>query len=135
MLAILSDYDVKRHLDVLMSIWTSSPWSEVWESLSCQVHSFRSLGLPRNLPDAELWMFCQAREMLLLTGNRNSDGDNSLEATSRKLNQPNSLPILTIANAERLIADRAYAEQVASRIIDILVELESLRGTRRLYVP
>jgi hypothetical protein len=73
--------------------------------------------------------------MLLLTGNRNSDGDNSLEATSRKLNQPNSLPILTIANAERLIADRAYAEQVASRIIDILVELESLRGTRRLYVP
>ena len=135
MLAILSDYDVKRHLDVLLSIWTSSQWSEVWESLNCQVHSFGSLGLPPNLPDAELWKFCQAREMLLLTGNRNSDGDDSLEATSRKLNQPNCLPVLTIANAERLIADRVYAEQVASRIIDILVDLETLRGTRRLFVP
>lgn len=132
---ILSDHNIQGHLDVLLSIWTSPEWKELWELLDCKVQTFRSRRLPRNTPDSDLWRLCQSEQMILLTANRNARGENSLEAVSRNLNQPDSIPVLTIADADRLIADRKYAESVASRIMDFLANVENLRGTRRLFVP
>jgi hypothetical protein len=133
--AILCDHDVEGHLRVIYSIWTSPEWIEIWEMFDCRVHTFRTLGLAIDTSDADLWSFCQEREFVLLTANRNADSIDSLEVASQRLNQPDSLPILTIADAERVIDDRAYAERVASRILDYLLDLPKLRGTRRLFVP
>jgi len=49
----------------------------------------------------------------LIAGNRNDDGPDSLEAVIRDENQPDSLPVVTIANPDRMLNDRLYAEEVA----------------------
>ena len=46
--------------------------------------------------------------------------------------QADSLPVLTIADTNRIMADRQYAQDTASRIVDFLVDLDNFRGTRRL---
>jgi len=133
--AILCDHNVEGQLQVIYSIWTSPEWIELWEMFECRVHNFRSIGIPKNISDHDLWLLCQTRGFILLTANRNADSDESLEIASQKLNQPCSLPILTIADAERVMDDRQYAERIASRILDILFEFQNLGGTRRLFVP
>ena len=42
----------------------------------------------------------------MITGNRNDDGPDSLEATTRNENQPESLPVITIGDADRVLRDR-----------------------------
>jgi hypothetical protein len=135
MLTILADHNAEAHLDALVSIWTSPEWLEIWQWMDCRVSKFASVGLQPTTPDTELWHFCQANRMLLLTGNRNADGPDSLEMTSIRENKPDSLPIITLGDADRVLRDRHYAEAIASRILDYLVGLDNLRGTQRLYVP
>jgi hypothetical protein len=43
--------------------------------------------------------------------------------------------VFTLADAERLMSDRAYAERVAEALLEYLVKIDSLRGTGRLYLP
>jgi hypothetical protein len=58
-----------------------------------------------------------------------------LEAVIRELGDVRSLPVLTIADPERVLADTAYRELCAYRIADIALELEGNRGTSRLFIP
>ncbi len=71
----------------------------------------------------------------MITGNRNDDGPTSLEATIRNENQPDSLPVITIGDADRVLRDRIYAEKVAERLLDYLMRIDEVRGTGRIYVP
>jgi hypothetical protein len=107
----------------------------LWQAFGCTVETLSSLRLPEDMPDSELWKLCQVRGIVLITANRNSDGDDSLEATMRRLCQQESLPVVTIADADRVLLDRTYAEQVAIQVFEILLEIDRLRGTRRLFVP
>ena len=66
------------------------------------------------MSDRDLWQLCQQREIVLLTANRNDEGPNSLEATIRTLNASSSLPVLTIADPELVLASRDYAERCGS---------------------
>jgi hypothetical protein len=100
-----------------------------------QVCKFGNVGLAPTTPDSQVWQFCQTNQMLLLTANRNADGADSLEMVSRNANKSDSLPILTLGDADRIFTDHQYAEAVASRILDYLAGIENIRGTRRLYVP
>ena len=131
----MADHNVEGHLDVLLKIWTSAPWNELWQQLSCDVESFPRLGIAFDTPDAELWRICQQEDILLLTGNRNAEGEESLEATIQSQRTADSLPVFTIADPARVLTDRDYAERVAERILEYLLDLESLRGAGRLYVP
>jgi hypothetical protein len=135
MAKILSDHDVEGQLLVLLRIWASDEWRGLWEELDGSVSTFRGLGIPRELPDDQVWQFCQDHGYVLLTGNRNSTTPDSLEATIQARNRPESLPVFTIADADRVMLDRAYAEAVAVKVLDFLQDLENLRGTRRLFVP
>jgi hypothetical protein len=45
------------------------------------------------------------------------------------------LPVLTLANAERIRTDKRYAEQTAVRLLEYLLDIENYRGTARIYVP
>src|SRR6266550_1892471 len=132
---LLSDHDVEGQLHVLLTVWTSPDWIELWQWLNCRIATFAGLGLSADMTDVELWKYRHAPPFVLLTGNRNAESAESLEIASQRLNQANSLPVLTIADTDRIMADRRYAQAVASRIVDFLVDLERFRGSRRLYVP
>ena len=50
-------------------------------------------------------------------------------------NQPDSLPVITIADQDRVLQDRLYAEKVAESLLDYLLRIDQVRGAGRLYVP
>lgn len=132
---IMADHDVEGHLQHLIRLWSSEEWNELWRALACHIETFQRLGIPLTMPDAEIWRLCQQRQIVLLTGNRNAEGDDSLEATIRREGGDDCLPVLTISDPDRLLRDRQYADRVAERAIDYLQSIEGLRGTGRLFVP
>jgi hypothetical protein len=132
---IMADHDVEGHLQVLLSIWSSPDWKEFWADVSCQIESFERLGFEPNASDSLVWRTCQELGIVLITGNRNAESDDSLEETIRRENAPSCLPVLTIADANRLMRERDYAEFVAARLLERLQDIERLRGAGRLYLP
>jgi hypothetical protein len=98
-------------------------------------YDFERLGLARDVSDSLLWNLCQEREIVLVTANRNDDGPDSLEATVRAHNGPASLPVFTIADADRVLREQTYATRVAEKPLDYLFIIDQVRGTGRLYVP
>jgi hypothetical protein len=110
-------------------------WIEVWSSFGLRIFSFADVGLVPRSPDDEIWQLCQRSDLILLTANRNSIGADSLNATIAREQTDDSLPVMTIADAERVLEDRDYAERVAIRLMEKFMDIETLRGTGRLYVP
>src|SRR2546430_697758 len=66
--------------------------------------------------------------------NRNMDDANSLETAIRELNQPDSLPVLTIARPKWLM-NEAYREDCAYCVAGIVVDLPKLLGSGRQFIP
>jgi len=132
---IMADHNVEGHLELLLGIWTSPDWGDLWGEMSTELESFERLEIPHDTPDAELWTLCQERDIVLLTGNRNAEGEGSLENAINSLGTPNSLPVLTIGDPDRVFRDRDYAERIAAQVLEYLLDVDGLRGTGRLYVP
>ncbi len=132
---IMSDNDVTGHFRRLAEICQSPDWIDLWEGLGCEVCTFADVGLSPDAKDAEVWRVCQARDVVLITGNRNAEGRDSLEATIRSQNSSQCLPVLTLADSDRVLQDRHHAEAVVERLMEILMDVESLRGAGRLYPP
>jgi hypothetical protein len=132
---ILPDVNVQGHFDRVLDLWREQALLELWNELGQPLVTFEDLGLSRAATDAEVWAVCQRAEVVLLTANRKDEGPTSLEATIRQQNTPTSLPVLTIADANRFMHDRAYADRVAGRLLDYLADLDNLRGAGRLYLP
>lgn len=78
---------------------------------------------------------CQDLGIVLVTGNRNADGVDSLEMTVRNHGTVKSLPVLTISDSKRLLRDRDYPQAAAVKLLEYLTDLENFRGTGRLYIP
>jgi hypothetical protein len=130
-----ADINVVAQVRALVSSWSSDTWREFWLGLGLDVESFPTLGLPYESPDSSIWRTCQRERLVLLTGNRNNDGPDSLEAKIRNENQPDSLPVITIGDTDRVLNDRLYAEKVAERFLEKLIAIDDFRGTGRLNVP
>ncbi len=135
MRGILADINVGKQRRAILAIWASDTWRELWNALGLSVVRFPAVGLPNDASDALIWRTCQREELVLITGNRNHDGPDSLEATIRAENRPDSLPVITVGDTERVLQDRLYAERVAERLLDYLMRIDDFRGTGRLYVP
>jgi hypothetical protein len=135
MAVLLPDHNIRGQFEVLLRIWTAPDLRIFWEGLSLSAESFDNLKIPITLPDDELWDLCQKRELILVTGNRNKDGAESLEAVIAIRNQPSSLPVITISVPDLVTVDRSYAQRVAEKIIDYVSDLNAIRGAGRLYVP
>ncbi len=135
MKGILADNHLQRHAEVLVGILESEEWRELWHAVNTPLLTFRDLGLPPDISDADLWQKCQRDEIVLLTANRNSDAPDSLEATIRASNKPESLPIMTIANYRKVLKSREFAIRTAVRLLDYLLNIDSVRGTGRLFIP
>lgn len=132
---IMADHNVEGHLQVLFTIWSSLAWGDVWRGIGCDLESFERLGIAPDSSDTALWELCQTHEIVLLTGNRNAEGADSLEAAIASRGTARSLPVITIGDPDRLLRDRDYAQRVAAQVLEYLLDVESLRGTGRLYVP
>lgn len=135
MQGIMVDNDLEGHFEYLLQLLRSPAWKEFWDSLEFSVSSFESLGLSRDSLDSVIWQACQSRQIVLIIGNRNRQGPESLEATIRVQNRPESLPVITIGDAERFLQSPSYAERVVVRLLEYLQFLDNYRGTGRLYVP
>ena len=96
--------------------------------------TFVDVGISLASTDRAEWHFVQAHTMLLLTGNRNMDGVDSLEQTIREDNHPAAVPVVTIGNLDRM-AERTYRETCAGRLVEIVMYLDNYRGVGRIYVP
>jgi hypothetical protein len=133
--AILADNNIQGHVAGLIAILESDSWREFWFPLNLRLRTFRELELPDTVSDAQLWHLCQEQQIILLTANRNADGPESLEVMLRTCNKPESLPVFTIADPERVLHSKKHAERVAARLLDYLLVIDSVRGTGRLYLP
>ncbi|MCL4205869.1 MAG: hypothetical protein KJ000_25580 [Pirellulaceae bacterium] len=135
MLRIMSDNDVQGHVRRVIDICQSAVWEELWRDLQCKLCTFEDLGLSGDSTDATVWHTCQSNQVILITGNRNSEGSSSLEATIRRHNTVDALPVLTLADPDRIGRDAQYAALVVARLFDVLIDVDVLRGTGRLYLP
>jgi hypothetical protein len=135
MRGILADINVVGHVEAIVTLWTSKTWSDLWSALGLRIFDSATVGLSHDTPDSLIWRICQREQLVLITANRNEIGPDSLGATIRNENRPDSLPVVTIADADRVLFDRAYAERVAESLLDYLMRIDEVRGTGRLYVP
>ncbi len=131
MIYILSDHDIEGQAYSIMGVLGAEGWLDMVE---LRLTTFAEVGLPLDSPDRVVWRFAQENGMILLTNNRNMDGEDSLEQTLREENLPTSLPVITIANAGRL-SERHYRERCAFQLLEIALELDKHLGRSRVYIP
>ena len=132
---ILADVNVTRHVWQVLIAISGPEWREVLSYIGFSAYSFRTLGLPPDMPDDVLWRLCQDKELVLVTANRNADGPNSLEAVIRAESREDSLPVFTIADADRVLEDSEYRDRVAYKMADYLFDIDRYRGSGRIYLP
>ncbi|SRR6266446_9917977 len=132
---LIADNDVRGPFQHLLYVLQGKSWHDLWTALNFKVQTFAALGLSPNAIDVVIWQACQQHEVVLVTGNRKQEGPNSLEAAIRHFNTPDCLPVITLADADRISKDKPYARRTAERLVDYLFELEIYRGAGRLYVP
>lgn len=131
MITVLSDHNIEGQALLLWGVLGAGGWLEI---TGMRLVRFSEVGLPDNSTDREVWRFAQDNNMLILTDNRNMEGNDSLEQTIREENHTLSLPVITIGRADRL-TDREYREQCAARLLEIIVDIEQYLGSGRLFIP
>jgi hypothetical protein len=135
MKGLLADINIQGQVELLRIVLESASRRELWGSLAVPIRTFAEVGLPREASDRTIWRLCQERELILLTANRNKQGEDSLEAVLQAENTPQSLPVFTLADAEAMRHSKTYAERVAAQALEYLFTIDQLRGTGRLYLP
>ena len=128
---VLLDHHIKKPGIFLWTTIRSEGWLKL---LDIPMVTFEDVGLPVNASDREVWRFAQREQYILLTGNRNKKGEDSLQQTIEEENTPTSLPVVTVSVVDRL-RERDYREKCAERLIEIIVEIENNLGVGRIYIP
>jgi len=132
---ILSDVNIKRHVQRVIQILTQEPRRGFWDHLGLRLLSFAEIGLLANASDRIIWLKCQELELALITANRNQLGADSLESTIQNLGTASSLPVFTLANPKKVLKSRQYAEETADALLEYLFDGGRILGTGRLYIP
>jgi hypothetical protein len=131
MIKILIDHNIEGQAIMLLGTLVSQGWQEL---LPLEFAKFSDISLPFESNDRAVWRHAQEKGMILLTENRNMSGIDSLEQTLREENNVGSFPVLTIANANRIV-ETDYRERCATRVAEILFDLENYMGAGRIYIP
>jgi hypothetical protein len=135
---IVADYNIIGQLNTILGLLIRSEFASDWSELNLSLETVVSLGFPKEVDDRTLWDYCHEHGLLIVTANRNHDGPNSLEAAIRDSGD-SALPVLTLADSERINHDTRYAEMVALDLIQYLLDIrerpESILGTHRLFLP
>lgn len=130
-MTILVDRNLKGQALLLWGTLAAEGWLAL---LPLRLVTFEDVGLSMNSSDRTVWQFAQTNRMLLLTGNRSMRGLHSLEQTLREENTATSLPVITVASADRL-DERLYRERCGSRLVGIILDLDNYLGVGRLFIP
>jgi hypothetical protein len=130
-ISVLIDHNIEGYAVLLWIILKTEGWLEL-----CPIDMvmFKDVGLADDINDRDLWRFVQAHKMILLTANRNMEGQNSLEQTIREENRLTSLPVLTISNDEYL-KEKTYRKRCIEKLLEILFDLDNYLGTGRIFIP
>lgn len=128
---VLLDHHLNKQGILLWATMGSEGWLKL---LDIPMLTFEDVGLPIDSRDRDVWRFAQEKQLILLTGNRNKDGEDSLEQTIRNENTPNSLPVVTIGMTDKL-EERDYREQCAEGLVEIVLNIENYLGVGRIYIP
>ena len=134
-IVLLSDANINGHVARLVTRMQAEPWIGFWKDLEVSCVSFTQVGLDPADSDLVVWKRCQEKRLLLITGNRNDDGPDSLENTIRTCTTPQSLPVFTIGDVDSVLTDGEYAAEVIWSLFEYLFDLDDLLGTGRLYLP
>ncbi|MEM9219140.1 MAG: ACP S-malonyltransferase [Cyanobacteria bacterium P01_F01_bin.150] len=128
----LVDHNFEGHALLLAGKISSLGWLDL---LPIQFVTFDEVDLPIASDDRIVWRFAQAHQMILFTANRSMKGDDSLEQVLREESTDHSLPVVTVGNANRVLVDSNYRDRCVDRLIEIVVDIDDYRGSRRLYIP
>jgi hypothetical protein len=131
---IVSDNDVVGAVAMIQRIIDSAKWREFSAALDLSFSDLAGIGVKRDAPDLAVWEACQSKQAILVTGNR-SGGTDSLDRAIRIFGNSESLPVITLGNAKRVLRDPAYAERCAISLLDLMERIETLCGTGRLFIP
>lgn len=127
----LIDYNLRGQAALLWGAIAAEGWLEM---MPIRFVGFEEVGLLENSSDYLVWQLAQANQMIILTANRNMKGDDSLEQVIREDNTTTALPVVTIGNKERL-DEQSYRERCASRLVEILLDIDNYMGVGRVYIP
>jgi predicted nuclease of predicted toxin-antitoxin system len=130
-MSFLIDHNLEGHAVILLGNIANQGWLAL---LPIRFVTFEEIGLSVDSDDRIVWRFAQANQMILLTANRTMKGEDSLEQVLREENTPDSFPVLTIGNVDR-IDDRDYRNRCADRIVEIALDIEKYMGVGRLFIP
>lgn len=138
MTGLLPDVNFQGHFDRLLDVLKSDEWREYWDAPNLRCHTFAEVGLAHDTQDREVFELCHRSGWVFLTGNRNHDGPDSLEAAIRHAGQT-ALPVITLGTADDILRSGAFARQVAVGLIEYLQDMQAdpaeFYGTGRLYLP
>ena len=98
----LVDHNLRGHSVVLAGSLAASGWLEL---ISIRFVLFEEVSLAVTSDDRVVWQYAQDNQMILITANRSMKGKDSLEQVMREENTPASLPVVTIGNIDRLMAE------------------------------
>jgi hypothetical protein len=128
----LIDHNLKGHALVFFGTIASQGWLDI---IPIKFVTFAQMELPTDSDDRVVWRLAQENQMILLTANRSMKGKDSLEQVMREENTSVSLPVITIGNADRLLNDSEYRGRCVESLIEILLDIDSYRGARRIFIP
>jgi len=135
MRGLLSDADVDGCLVRITELLNSPDYELFWQPLRLTTHHLRDFGMGIKTPDRMVWHLAQSEQLVLITGNRNHDGPDSLEATIRDSNELTCLPVMTIGDPPRIMRDSHYARRAVDRLLDFVMAIDRHLGAGRLYIP
>jgi hypothetical protein len=95
----LIDHNLKCHALVLFGAIATQGWLDI---VPMQFVTFAEMDLLIDSDDRTVWRLAQENQMILLTANRSMKGKDSLEQVMREENTSESLPVITVSNADRL---------------------------------
>ncbi|REJ41256.1 MAG: ACP S-malonyltransferase [Microcystis flos-aquae TF09] len=128
----LIDHNLKGHALVFLGAIATQGWLDI---VPMQFVTFAEMDLSINSDDRTVWRLAQKNQMILLTANRSMEGKDSLEQVLREENTSESLPVITVSNADRLLNDSEYRGRCVESLVEIVLDIDTYRGARRIFIP
>lgn len=126
----LIDHNLKGHALVFFGAIASEGWLDI---VPIRFVTFAEMDLSIDSDDRVVWRLAQKNHIILLTVNRSMKGKDSLEQVMREESTPESLPVITVSNADRLLNDSEYRGRCVESLVEIA--LDTYRGARRIFIP
>lgn len=128
----LIDHNLKGHALIFFGAIARQGWLDL---VTIQFVTFDEVNLAIDSDDRVVWRLAQEKQMVLLTANRSMKGKDSLEQVMREECTAQSLPVITISNANRLLNDPEYRGRCVESLVEIALSLDGYQGTGRVFIP